>query len=136
MSLRTLVLLIKIYSTYISAQKDANTLSICLIVFTFSPIDQTRAGTILCFLRTTVLGGHSRKLLSEPNDLVDAQLSIQYLFSADLPLKADYTDTSCSVLEDVCRAGEQTCTFVHVFVPFPCSASTRIVLEFWQALYY
>jgi hypothetical protein len=31
----TLVLLIKIYSTHISAQKHANTLSICLIEFTY-----------------------------------------------------------------------------------------------------
>jgi hypothetical protein len=38
----TLVWLIKIYSTDISAQKDANMLSICLIGFTYSPIHQSR----------------------------------------------------------------------------------------------
>jgi hypothetical protein len=38
----TLVLLIKIYSTDISAQKDANALSICLIGFSYSHIHQSR----------------------------------------------------------------------------------------------
>jgi hypothetical protein len=42
----TLVLLIKIYSTDISAQKDANTLSICLIGFSYSPIHQSRHNVV------------------------------------------------------------------------------------------
>jgi hypothetical protein len=42
MNTHTLVLLIKIYSTDISVQKDGNTLSICLIGFTYSPIHQSR----------------------------------------------------------------------------------------------
>jgi hypothetical protein len=50
----TLVLLIKIYSTDISAQKDANTLSICLIVFTYNPIHQSRYNFVF-FRNYTVL---------------------------------------------------------------------------------
>jgi hypothetical protein len=38
----TLVLLIKMYSTDIGAQKDVNTLSIYLIVFAYNPIHQCR----------------------------------------------------------------------------------------------
>jgi hypothetical protein len=51
----TLVLLIKIYSTDISADKDANTLSICLIGFTYSPIHQSRRNFV--FFRNYCTGG-------------------------------------------------------------------------------
>jgi hypothetical protein len=50
-----LVLLIKIYSTGISAQKDANTVSICLMVFTYSPIHQSRHNFV--FFRNYSTGG-------------------------------------------------------------------------------
>jgi hypothetical protein len=51
--MRTLVLLIKIYSTYIREQKYVNTLSICLIGFTYSPIHQSRHNFV--FFRNYVL---------------------------------------------------------------------------------
>jgi hypothetical protein len=50
-----LLLLIKIYSTHISAQKHANMLSICLIGFTYSPIHQSRHN--LGFFRNYCAGG-------------------------------------------------------------------------------
>jgi hypothetical protein len=55
MNTHTLVLLIKIYSTDISTQKDANTLSICLIGFTYSPIHQSRHNFV--FFRNYCTGG-------------------------------------------------------------------------------
>jgi hypothetical protein len=51
----TLVLLINIYYTDISAQKDANTLSICPIGFTYSPIHQSRHNYV--FFRNYCAGG-------------------------------------------------------------------------------
>jgi hypothetical protein len=54
-----LVLFIKIYSTDISAQKDANTLSICLIGFKHSPIHQSRHNFV-CF-RNYCTGGTQKE---------------------------------------------------------------------------
>jgi hypothetical protein len=79
----TLVLLIKIYSTDISAQKHANTLSICLIWFTYSPIHQSRHNFVF-FRNYTVLGGHSRKLVSEP--IMFAQLTCRQRCTAYLSI--------------------------------------------------
>jgi hypothetical protein len=59
-----LPLLIKIYSTDISAQKDANTLSICLIGFTYSLIHQSRHNFVF-FLGTTQLQVKETGLVSE-----------------------------------------------------------------------
>jgi hypothetical protein len=54
-----LVLLIKIYSTDISTQKDANTLSICLIGFTYSHIHQSRHNFV--FFRNYCTGGRLKE---------------------------------------------------------------------------
>jgi hypothetical protein len=65
----------KIYSTDISAQKHVNTLSICLIEFTYSPIHQSRHNFV--FFTNYCTGGHSRKLVSraQTDDVASKQRS-------------------------------------------------------------
>jgi hypothetical protein len=116
-----LVLLIKIYSTDISTQKDANTLSICLIGFTYSPIHQSRHNFV--FFRNYCTGGHSRKLVSRAMYVGYFDL-IHHLATRGRKHKMCLKkDTSC--------IADQGDVFFYFIKKYPTSLSFRVYMVYF-----